>query len=494
MNTFIRLALLAFLCAALAHAQNKNWPQFRGPNSSGIADRSAKPPLELNEHNTTWKISLPVGYSSPCIWGSNIFVTGFVEDQKELQLICINRNTGAINWRYAAHPEKIETLHSTSNPSVTTSVTDGEIVCAYWGSYGLVCVNMKGKLLWEARMPAAGEAEGICTSPIIAGQKIIFIQLGNDNPHIVALHRANGDTLWQTSLPNVSIYGADNHSTPIVWKDQIILHRKGEIVAHSIETGKRLWWVSSPTKGVSTPVMGKDKLYVGCWSNFADPGLRLAIPDFRAFLKQSDKNADGLIAKDEIPNDMMFASRAEIVEIEAGQLYVRKFLGMIDANKDDQIDEEEWKQIVSFITSFYMDTGLLAIKPDGSGDVTLSHVLWTEKKAVPEVPSPIYFNGRLYMVKDGGLITCMDAESGRVLFRERLGAPGQYTASPIIARDKIYIASGRGVITVIATTDQFQILAQNDLKEEIYATPAVFGNSIYVRTTKYLYAFRDDAN
>lgn len=324
--------LLLLLSDGIVIAQNKNWPQFRGPNSSGIADKSAKPPIELDEQNTIWKTPLPFGYSSPAIWGSNIFVTGFVEGQKELQLICMDRNTGGINWRYVVRLEKIETFHPNSGPAATSPVTDGEIVCAYWGSYGLICVDMKGNLLWESRMPAAEEAEGISTSPIIAGKGVIFIQPGNGDPCIIALHRVTGDTLWKTGLPNVSKFGTDNHSTPIVWKDQVILHRKGEIVAHSIETGGRLWWVSSPTKGVSTPVIGKDRLYVGGWSNFGEP------------------------------------------------------------------------------------EGRLAVKLDGIGDITLSNVLWTEKKAVPEVPSPIYFDGRIYMVKDGGLITCMDAENGRVLF------------------------------------------------------------------------------
>ncbi len=93
------------------------------------------------------------------------------------------------------------------------------------------------------------------------------------------------------------------------------------------------------------------------------------------------------------------------------------------------------------------------------------------------------------MIKNGGIITCVEAESGKVLYRKRLGASGPYLASPIIANGNLYIPSGKGVITVIKAGKQLEILAQNDLKEKIFATPAVIGNTLYVRTTKHLYAF-----
>lgn len=108
---------------------------------------------------------------------------------------------------------------------------------------------------------------------------------------------------------------------------------------------------------------------------------------------------------------------------------------------------------------------------------------------VPEVPSPIYYDNRIYMIKNGGIITCVDADSGKVLYRERLGTSGPYLASPVVANGTVYIPFFKGIITVIKAGNQFDILTKNDLKEKIFATPAVIGNTLYVWTTENLYAF-----
>ncbi len=93
------------------------------------------------------------------------------------------------------------------------------------------------------------------------------------------------------------------------------------------------------------------------------------------------------------------------------------------------------------------------------------------------------------MIKNGGMVTCMDAKTGKQYYRRRLGASSPYYSSPIVANDRIYIASGKGVIVVFEAGDQLQVLARNDLNEKIFATPAVIDNKIYVRTAGHLYAF-----
>jgi outer membrane protein assembly factor BamB len=93
------------------------------------------------------------------------------------------------------------------------------------------------------------------------------------------------------------------------------------------------------------------------------------------------------------------------------------------------------------------------------------------------------------MIRDGGLISCFDSESGKLLYRDRLGATGAYFSSPIAANGKIFIASRNGIVTVLEAGANLKILARNDLKEIITATPAVVDNKIYLRTAKFLYAF-----
>jgi outer membrane protein assembly factor BamB len=115
-------------------------------------------------------------------------------------------------------------------------------------------------------------------------------------------------------------------------------------------------------------------------------------------------------------------------------------------------------------------------------------VVWEVQRGIPETPSLLYYRGRLYLLRDGGLLTCLQAATGKEFFRERIGASGQYTASPIAAGDKIIAASVKGVVTVIQVSDRLKVLARNNFEENIFATPAVAGNKIYLRTTGYLYA------
>jgi outer membrane protein assembly factor BamB len=134
---------------------------------------------------------------------------------------------------------------------------------------------------------------------------------------------------------------------------------------------------------------------------------------------------------------------------------------------------------------------LKAIRPGGSGDITKSHIAWQLSKGIPEIPSPLLHRGRIYMVRDGGFVTCANASTGELLFQERIGAPGAYCASPIAAGDRVFVASHNGVVTCIAAGAELRVLAQNDLGEKIWATPALGEATIYVRTEKHLYAFSD---
>jgi outer membrane protein assembly factor BamB len=110
------------------------------------------------------------------------------------------------------------------------------------------------------------------------------------------------------------------------------------------------------------------------------------------------------------------------------------------------------------------------------------------ERNVPEVPSTLAYRGRVYMVTSGGVVTCVK-EDGTELYRSRLGATGLYWASPVAANGVVYFVSGDGVVTAIEAADTLKVLARNDLGETVFATPAISGKSIYVRTAKHLYRF-----
>jgi outer membrane protein assembly factor BamB len=487
--SLIIFILISFACGRESETPAATWPQFRGVNSSGLADESAKPPVQFGpDQNLLWKVALPAGHSSPCIWDDNIFLTGYIKDKSELQTICINRNTGTMNWKQSIYPEKIEEFHAISNAATATPTTDGARVYVYFGSYGVLCYDIRGNLLWDKPRPIAKIQYGASASPIATKDVLILSHDFQDNSYLLALNKATGTSVWNVLLPEAykEHYNNTSYSTPLVVNNQVILHRVREISAYSIKDGSRVWWLPTPTSGVSTPISHQNMLYVATWQEFGEKERIGDIPNFESMVSLNDSDKDGLINEEEIPEDMVVISRPEM---EEETVYLKKLFGAFDVNMDKTIDQEEWDKTIEWISTFYGESGLMALRPEDSGELPMSQVLWKEKEKVSEVPTPIYYMGRVYMIKNGGIITCVDAESGKVLYRERLGASGPYLSSPIVANGNIYISSNNGVISVIKAGDKLEILAQNDLGEKIYSTPAVVGNTLYVRTRENLYAF-----
>ncbi len=132
---------------------------------------------------------------------------------------------------------------------------------------------------------------------------------------------------------------------------------------------------------------------------------------------------------------------------------------------------------------------LLAVRPDGSGEVTESHVAWRYKRVVPKRPSLLLVGDFLYMVDDRGVGACLEAKTGREVWRERIG--GDFSASPILAGGRIYFFNQDGKATVIKASPEYEVLAENELDEGLMASPAVSGNSLFVRTKTHLYRIED---
>ncbi len=486
----IRAALIAALLlmhsAETTRANEPIWPQFRGPNASGLAAEGQNPPVKFGpKQNLLWKTPVPSGHSSPCIWGDHIFLTGFNKQKKELQVFCIDRSSGNIRWRKIVPAKQIEKVHSISSPATATPATDGERVYVYFGSFGLLSYDFAGKQQWAVPLPIPKTGFGSGTSPIVAGELVILNRDEQKEPYLLAVDRKSGETVWKQSRQRTMA----TYSTPVLWAKQLVIHLRRGLVAYNAADGARIWSVSARTGGESTPVIGNNVVFVGTWTNFGEPDQRVKLPDFKTLVEKYDKNGDMQISESEFPEDLAFAHRPEVGNIEGAQWYLKQYFQGFDRNKDGLLDETVWKRMAASSLRPQKDHGLMAIKLGGKDDVTSTHILWQEKRSVPEIPSPIYYDGRVYMIKNGGIVSCMDAESGKLLYRQRLGAAGPYFSSPIAANGMIYIASGKGTITVFAAGDTLQVLARNNLKESIFATPAVVDNKLYVRTVKHMYAF-----
>jgi len=141
---------------------------------------------------------------------------------------------------------------------------------------------------------------------------------------------------------------------------------------------------------------------------------------------------------------------------------------------------------VLYMISAYINPELWAVRTDGQGDVTSTHVLWKNGKGMPSRPSPILVGDLLYVVSSEGVVSCLEAKTGELVWKERLG--NKFSASPIHVAGRIYFFDESSVTSVIEPGRQFELLAKNKLDgEEMMATPAVVGNSLIIRTAKHLY-------
>ncbi len=174
--TLLATVVLSSFAGAAQNVGKVWWPQFRGPNSSGLGE--GRPPVHFGpDQNVLWKTAVGPGLSSPIIWEGRIFLTEFDRANKQLATLCVDRRSGKILWRRTVAPGLIERVHELSSPAGATPATDGERVYVYFGSYGLVCYDLDGNQKWERRFPMPENPYGAVASPIVAGELLVLNSL-----------------------------------------------------------------------------------------------------------------------------------------------------------------------------------------------------------------------------------------------------------------------------------------------------------------------------
>jgi outer membrane protein assembly factor BamB len=376
-------------------------------------------------------------------------------------------------------------MHRVNSPAASTPTTDGQRIYAYFGSFGLVCYDLDGTECWRLPCPAPATSFGSAASPIVVGEFVIVLLQGR-NAHVLAVERKTGKPAWT----NDRLVYRPSYSTPVVWKrddaEELIVHGIGGVSACNPRDGQVRWWISGlPIEAIPSPIISEGRLFVAGSIPGGDPDHRIPLPTFDELLKQLDGNKDGFLAHEEVPRDWVLYRREGSDGV--GDITLRSVFGMIDANKDKRVGRLEWG-LAKALVATANDT-LASIGPGAMHDATRTHIAWRESRGLPEVPSPLCYRGRIYLVKNGGVVSCLDALTGKLHFRSRLGAGGTYYASPVAGDGKVYFASESGVITVIEAADSLKVLTRNDFGEAIYATPALVQGAIYVRTAKQVYAF-----
>jgi outer membrane protein assembly factor BamB len=498
MNNLWRIVLLGaafWVCLALdwsgqAMASETRWPQFHGLRGQGVTLEEMALPVHFGpSKNVAWKTSLPTGVSSPCIWDARIFLTGYDKQKHKLETICLDRADGRIRWRQSAPTETIEKFFPPNGPATPTPASDGTGVYVYFGSYGLLAYNFDGKELWKKPLPPPGGDFGSGTSPVLAGH-LLLLSCQGKSAALLAVDCRTGETVWKKDRPRFGAGYAvplplSNSSVPEV----VLLGSRG-VTAYALKDGSERWWVGGLTGGgIPTPVAGEGLLFAVAHFPGGDPDDRMTLPPFDEMVKKYDANKDGQLTLEEVGKDLVLYDRG--AREPNGNITMEDMFPLIDKNQDGKITRAEWQQAITDLAK--RESMLLAIRPGGQGDVAKTHVAWKEKRALPEVPSPLCYRGHLYLVKNGGIVSCFDAKTGKLAYRKRLGGPGMYYSSPVAGDGKVYVASDEGVVTVIEAGENGRLLAKNDLGEPIRATPAIVDGKLYVRTEGHLYAFDNHA-
>jgi outer membrane protein assembly factor BamB len=387
-----------------------NWPNFHGPTNNNHSDAKNLPLTWSETENVVWKTPIhDSGWSSPVIWGNQIWLTTATDDGKQSFVLCIDRESGKIlrDLKLFDNDSPEDTRKYNSFASPTPVIEEGRVY-VHFGSYGTACLDTKtAQVIWSRRDLPCLHWRGPGSSPILFEKLLIVHFDGYDHQYAVALDKTTGKTVWKKDR-NVDYGSTDGdimkaYSTPLVIEAagrlQLISPTAKATLALDPRTGEEIWRVRYPAHSTAArPIFGH---------------------------------------------------------------------GMI------------------IINTGFSGGELLGVRPDGTGDVTESHVVWHAKKNMPSKPSSLLIGDSIFGVDDNGVATCLDAKTGEYAWTHRIG--GNFTASPIFADGRIYLFGEDGKTTVIAPDRKYNELAINPLDDGFRSSPAVAGRALFLRTEKNLY-------
>ncbi|MPY91221.1 MAG: PQQ-binding-like beta-propeller repeat protein [Luteitalea sp.] len=424
-----------------------DWPSFRGPRASGIAEGFATPVTWNVEQSqgVAWKTPIPgLGHSSPIIWKDRVCVATAISGKTDPELkvglygnidpvddttphewrvICVDKKSGKVAWSKTAHRGVPQIKrHTKATHANSTFSTDGTHLVAFFGSEGLYCYRLSdGRLLWKKDLGLLDsgffqvpEAQwGFASSPVIHDGRVVVQCDVQKDSFIAAFAIEDGREIWRTPRHDVPTW-----STPGILEDeervQLIANGWHEIAGYDFATGKKLWTMKGGGDiPVPTPIVAR-----------------------------------GLI----------------------------------------------------FITNAHGDLSpIYAIRPDATGDITLQgnarssrHIAWSTPREGAYMQTPLVYGEHLYTSKDNGVLSVYEATTGTRLYQQRLadGSTG-FTASPVAADGKVYFTGEDGEVHVIKAGPAFEQLAQNRMGEVCMATPAISEGRLYFRTRGHLVAIGD---
>jgi outer membrane protein assembly factor BamB len=438
----IRTASLLVIVAFTAPAFAEDWPSWRGPRLDGSSleknlplkwgvVKDKKSGVETME-NIAWRTPIDgIGHSSPIVHGDRVFVTTCLLKEQKRVLLCLDRKNGSILWQREVTESPLEYLHKLNSRASSTPATDGKHVYTTFLRLRKKTDNDGPPMLPRVKSPI---------SPDYVPEMV------------VTAYDFDGNKKWE-KVPGRFYSQHGFCSSPVLYKDKVIVNGDQDALAYIVAldkaTGEEKWRIQRPSR-------------------------------MRSYCVPLITEAAGKT-----------------------QMVLTGNLGVHSYNPDDGTPiwnivgptEQYVASVVHGDGLFFMTAGFptfhnLAIRPDGAGDVTKTHVAWHENnknigKKASYVPSPLAVGKFFYVVSDVGWLSCFEAKTGERKFMEELGR--RHSASPILADGHIYLTDDDGITYVLKGNGAFDVVSRNPLGEECYASPAVSQGQIFVRTLHHLY-------
>ncbi|MBA62818.1 MAG: serine/threonine protein kinase [Planctomycetaceae bacterium] len=465
----------------------EDWPQFRGPNSTGVYDSDMDLPTRFSDtENVKWSANLGDGIGSPIVADGRVFVASMI-DQQHVGLHAFDADSGKRLWTTKWHTPNLIPVHKTNSQCATTPAADSDRVYFYFSTLGLIALDAKtGETDWTHDIPSPFFVFrwGPAMSPTLYKDKVIFLQDDDLNPAIVALNKSTGKVEWRDDRSDQAV----NYSHPVICRtdtgDEIVVAGTGMLIGYNPDNGERKWHARVLLRNIkTTPVVEAGVIYISVQSG-GIANQWLASAD-RA--ETGDNN--GKLSKDEM--------HAIVPTGRVPEAFFKKTFDRGDLNKDGFLEGKEldiaFLHPDNFAGARYddreaADEYVLAVRSGGAGDVTETHLLWkTPTKYTDHIVSPLVSNGRMLLIKGGGIRTVFDTKKGKSLGRQaRIQNTSEYFASPVVGDGKIYIAGENGVVVVLEDSKDYTLLAKNDMGDAILATPAVANGNLIIRTRSKL--------
>lgn len=412
------LAMLLLPGIYRIYSQDENWTHFRGSSLNGIATVENVPVSWGEETNMKWKTAIHgKGWSSPVVFGNQVWLTTAAEEGKELFAVCLDFITGEIIFDIKVFSlDSAISINAVNTYATPTPAIENGFVYVNYGSLGTACINTtNGSVVWTRTDLKCDHVHGPGSSVFLYKDFLILHYEGVDVRFITALDKHNGKTIWITHRQDepykeLSMIEKKAYVTPLLinlnGRDLIISNGSAIINAFDPSSGEEVWGIKR-----------------------------------------------GVVSTVPMPIE------------ENGIVYV-KLGGMIGE------DRSRFSELV-------------AVNPDGSGDISNTNILWTFRVAYIPVSTPVIKDGLIYTSDSDRTLKCIDASNGKEVWNYK--SKSLFNSSPIYANGNVYFSSTGGETMVVKAGRELNIVSENKLNGEIWATPAILRNNILMRTDRYLY-------